>query len=176
MISRTLDSSSASGNHQSTFDNHQRIKDLQINRSSNGISTRSRFPRNQRSKGSKPSGTRAGRPTAPIGSIATRSRDRGLLDRYAAADGQRLAARRPCVLVHAHRCHRAVSADARQGGVLSDGVGRQRTADRAARAELLRRALRSVAAVRPGVPAARASRASSRSRCRGRTSSSCATG
>ena len=73
---------------------------------------------------------------------------RGLLHRHAAADGQRLAARRPRLLVHAHRRHRAVPADARQGGVLSDGVGRQRPADRAARAELLRRALRSVAAVR----------------------------
>ena len=79
---------------------------------------------------------------------------RGLLDRHAAADGQRLAARRPRLLVHAHRRHRALPADARQGRVLSDGVGRQRPADRAARAELLRRALRSVAAVRPVVRAA----------------------
>ena len=41
-----------------------------------------------------------------------------------------------------------------QGRVLSHGLGRQRAADRAARAELLRRPLRSVAAVRPGVHAA----------------------
>ena len=40
------------------------------------------------------------------------------------------------------------------GSVLSDGVGRQRTADRATRAELLRRAMRSVAAVRFGLSAA----------------------
>jgi valyl-tRNA synthetase len=37
-----------------------------------------------------------------------------------------------------------------------DGLGRQRSADRAPGPELLRRALRSVAAVRPGVRAARA--------------------
>ena len=84
----------------------------------------------------------------------TRPRARGLLDRHAAADRQRIAARRTRVLVHAYRPHRAVSADARQGGVLSDGMGRQRPADRAPRAELLRRALRSVAAVRSVVHAA----------------------
>ena len=78
----------------------------------------------------------------------------GVLDRHAAADGQRFAARRARVLVHAHRPHRALPADARQGRVLSDGVGRQRPADRAPRAELLRRPVRSVAAVRPVVPAA----------------------
>ena len=47
--------------------------------------------------------------------------------------------------------------------------------DRAAGAELLRRALRSVAAVRPRVRAARTSRASRRSRSAARTSWSCAT-
>ena len=41
-----------------------------------------------------------------------------------------------------------------QGRLLSDGMGRQRPADRAARAELFRRPLRSVAAVRPVVSAA----------------------
>ena len=79
---------------------------------------------------------------------------RGLFHRHAAADGQRIAARRPRVLVHPHRRHRAVSAHARQGRVLPDGMGRQRPADRAPRAELLRRALRSVAAVRSVVRAA----------------------
>ena len=73
---------------------------------------------------------------------------RGVLHRHAAADGQRIAARRPRVFLHPHRHHRPLPADARQGGVLPDGMGRQRPADRAARAELLRRALRSVAAVR----------------------------
>ena len=77
-----------------------------------------------------------------------------LFDRYAAADGQRVAAHRPRLLIHAHRRHRALSADARPRSVLSDGMGRQRAADRAPRAELLRRALRSVAAVRPELSAA----------------------
>ena len=101
---------------------------------------------------------------------------RGLLDRHAAAHGQRLAARRPRLLVHAHRRRRALPADARQGRVLSDGMGRQRPADRAARAELLRRPLRSVAALRSRRSSRPRSRASSRFRSRGRTSSSCARG
>ena len=57
-----------------------------------------------------------------------------------------------------------------------DGVGRQRAADRTPGAELLRRPLRAVAAVRPGVQRRRRSRANSRCRSRGRTSSSCARG
>ena len=79
-----------------------------------------------------------------------------LCHRHAAADRQRIAARRARLLLHAHRRHRPVPPHARQGRVLPDGVGRQRAADRAPRAELLRRALRSVAAVRPLVHAARA--------------------
>ena len=79
---------------------------------------------------------------------------RGLLDRHPSAHGERLAARRPRVLLHAHRLHRALPADARARGVLPDGLGRQRPADRAPGAELLRRALRPVAAVRPGLRAA----------------------
>ena len=79
----------------------------------------------------------------------TRPRAGRLLDRHAAAHRQRIAARRPRLLVHPHRSRRALPADARQGRVLPDGMGRQRPADRAPRAELLRRALRSVAAVRP---------------------------
>ena len=101
---------------------------------------------------------------------------RGLFDRHAAADRQRLAARRPRLLVHPHRRRRPLPADARQGRVLSDGMGRQRPADRAPRAELLRRPLRSVAAVRLRRSRRPTSRASSRSRSRGRTSSSCARG
>ncbi len=73
---------------------------------------------------------------------------RGLRDRHTAADGQRLAARRARVLVHAHRRHRPLPAHARQGGLLPDGVGRQRPPDGAARPELLRREVRPVAAVR----------------------------
>ena len=111
--------------------------------------------------------------------LPLRSREaegRGLRHRHAAADRQRLAARRARLLVHAHRHHRALSADARARGVLSDGVGRQRPADRAPRAELLRRAVRSVAAVRPVVRAAGQAAEARRFPCRGRTSSSSASG
>ena len=103
---------------------------------------------------------------------------RRLLDRHAAADRQRIAARRPRLFLHAHRRHRAVQADARQGRVLSDGMGRQRPADRAARAELLRRPLRSVAArtIPPFQPPRPAAASTRRSRSRGRTSSSSARG
>ena len=80
---------------------------------------------------------------------------RRVLDRHASTDRQRVAPRRPRLLVHAYRRRRPVSADAGQGGLLSDGMGRQRTADRAPRPELLRRPLRSVAAVRSVVRAAR---------------------
>ena len=79
---------------------------------------------------------------------------RGLLDRHPAADGVRVAARRARVLLHPHRPGRPLPADARQGRVLPDGLGRQRPADRAPGAELLRRALRPVAAVRPRLHAA----------------------
>ena len=71
-----------------------------------------------------------------------------LLDRHPAADRQRLPARRPRLLLHAHRPDRPLPADARQVGLLPDGLGRQRPADRAPGAELLRRPLRPVAAVR----------------------------
>ena len=52
-------------------------------------------------------------------------------------------AHRARLLLHAHRPHRPLPADARQGRVLPDGLGRQRPAHRAPGAELLRRALRS---------------------------------
>ena len=58
-------------------------------------------------------------------------------------------ARRARLLLHPHRPDRALPADARQGGLLPDGLGRQRPADRAPGAELLRRPLRPVAALRP---------------------------
>ena len=83
---------------------------------------------------------------------------RGLLDRHPAADGVGQPARRPRVLLHAHRPDRALPADARQGRVLPDGLGRQRAADRAPGAELLRRAVRPVAAVRPRLHPAREAR------------------
>ena len=89
-------------------------------------------------------------PLRPLGAARAR-----VLDRHAAADRQRLAARRARLLLHAHRRHRALSADARQGGLLPDGLGRQRPADRAARAEPLRRALRSLGRLRPRLQPAR---------------------
>ena len=79
----------------------------------------------------------------------------GVLDRHSPADGERVAARRARFLLHPHRLHGALQADARLRGLLSDGLGRQRPANRAPRAELLRRSLRSVAAVRPRFRAAR---------------------
>ena len=88
----------------------------------------------------------------PVRSLAAPRRR--VRDRHAAADGQRVAARRARVLLHPHRRHRAVSAHARTRRLLSDGLGRQRAADRTPRAELLRRPLRAVAAVRPGIRAA----------------------
>src|SRR5205823_14601045 len=57
---------------------------------------------------------------------------RRVRDRHSPADRIRLAAHRFGVLVHAHRSRRAVPTDARQGGVLPDGLGRQRTPDRTA--------------------------------------------
>ena len=98
-----------------------------------------------------------------------------LLDRHPAADRQRQPARRARLLLHPHRPDRPLPADARQVGVLPDGLGRQRPADRAPGAELLRRPLRPVAALRRRLhPAARSRTPRSRSRSAGRTSSSCA--
>ena len=92
-------------------------------------------------------------------------------------DRLRVAARRARLLLHPHRPDRPLPADARQRGLLPDGLGRQRPAHRAPGAELLRRALRPVAAVRRRLHAAgEAGRRSSRSRSAGRTSSSCASG
>ncbi len=59
------------------------------------------------------------------------------------------AARRPRLLLHHTDLDRPLPADARQGGLLPDGLGRQRPAHRAPGAELLRRPLRPVAALRP---------------------------
>ena len=85
-----------------------------------------------------------------------------LRHRHPAADRQRQPARRARLLLHPHRPDRALPADARQGGVLPDGLGRQRPADRAPRPELLRRPLRPVAAVRPRLhPAGQARRQAS---------------
>ena len=73
---------------------------------------------------------------------------RGLFHRHATADRQRLAARRPRLLLYPHRHPGPLSPDARARRVLSDGLGRQRPANRTSRPELLRRQVRPVAAVR----------------------------
>ena len=74
---------------------------------------------------------------------------RRLLRRHSPAHRLGQPSHRPRVLVHAHRHQGAIRAHAGQDRVLPDGLGRQRPAHRAPRAELLRRALRPVAAVRP---------------------------
>ena len=74
-----------------------------------------------------------------------------LRHRHAAADGQRIAPRRSRLFLHPHGRRRPISPHARQGCVLPDGVGRQRSADRAACAELLRRQVRSLAGLRPRI-------------------------
>ena len=111
-------------------------------------SIRSPCPTSRRSKASKRNGTRAGRQDGTYRFDRSRAR----------AEVYSIDTPPPTVSgslhvghvfsVHAHRHRRAVSPDARQGGVLSDGMGRQRSADRAARAELLRGAVRSFAALR----------------------------
>ena len=97
-----------------------------------------------------------------------------LVDRHSPADGQRLAARRSRLQLHPHRLRRPLPADARPARLLPDGLGRQRPAHRAPGAELLRRALRPVAALRPVVHAAGEARQGPDRRSRGATSSSCA--
>ena len=107
-----------------------------------------------------------GRPTAPTASTGRRAaapREEIYSIDTPPPTRQRLAAHRARLHLHAHRPRRPLPADARQAGLLPDGLGRQRAADRAPGAELLRRALRPVAALRPDVrrrrekPAARTS-------------------
>ena len=111
------------------------------------------LPESPHSRGLKRSGSPSGTRRVCIDSIA-----RAAAMRFSRSTRRRRPSAARCTSAtssrHAHRPGRALSADARQGSVLPDGVGRQRPADRAPRAELLRRALRSVAAVRPVVHAA----------------------
>ena len=79
----------------------------------------------------------------------------GVLGRHPAAHGVGLAPHRPRLQLHPHRHGGPLPPHAGPAGLLPDGLGRQRSADRAAGAELLRRPLRPVAAVRPGLPTAR---------------------
>ena len=101
---------------------------------------------------------------------------RGLLHRHAAAHGERRAAPRARVQLHAHRPHRPLPAHARQGGLLPDGLGRQRPQRRAPRPA--RHRARSSTPPFPTTPtsAAREGRPEGprRSRSAGPTSSSCA--
>ena len=108
----------------------------------------------------------------PVRPVADARRD--LLDRHAAADRQRLAAHGLRVRLRADRCTGALPAHAGPRGLLPDGLGRQRPRDRAARAELLRRALRSAPPVRRRFAPPENRRRRTRSRSRARTSSSCA--
>ena len=69
---------------------------------------------------------------------------RRLLDRHPAPHRLRLTPRRSRLQLHPHRHDRPLPADAGQGRLLPDGLGRQRPADRATGPELLRRPLRSL--------------------------------
>ena len=78
----------------------------------------------------------------------------GVLGRHPAAHGVGLAPHRPRLQLHPHRHGGPLPPHAGPAGLLPDGLGRQRPADRAAGAELLRRPLRPVTALRPGLPPA----------------------
>ena len=107
-----------------------------------------RSPKNRASKASKRHGASAGTPTASTGSTArSRATDVFSID-TPPPDRERLAARRVTCSLHPHRHRRPLPAHARPRGLLPDGLGRQRPGHRAAGAELLRRSLRSAAAVR----------------------------
>ena len=75
--------------------------------------------------------------------------DEGVRHRHATTDGVGLPAHGSHVLVHPHRRRRSLPTDARLRGLLPHGLGRQRPADRAPGAELLRRPLRSRPPLRP---------------------------
>ena len=104
---------------------------------------------------------------------------RRLLHRHPAPDRQRLAAHGARVQLHPHRLDRPLPADGAASGVLSDGMGRQRPADRAPRAELTT----ACAATRPSPTTETSSHRSAathrrsirRCRSRDRTSSNSAT-
>ena len=86
----------------------------------------------------------------------------GLLHRHPAPHRVGIAPHRPRLLLHPHRRGGPLPADAGQGGLLPDGVGRQRAAHRAAGAELLRGALRPHPPLRPRLRARRPNRRRSR--------------
>ena len=80
---------------------------------------------------------------------------RGLLHRHPPAHGVGVAPHGLCLRLRADRRHRPLPAHAGLEGLLPDGLGRQRAADRTPGAELLRGALRPLAALRPGLLLAR---------------------
>ncbi len=104
-------------------------------------------PRGARSEVGRDLGARRHPPVRSRRRARGRPRHR-LQHRHPAADRIRQPAHRARLQLHAHGSRRAVPADARQAPLLPDGLGRQRAADRAPRAELLRRALRPDAPVR----------------------------
>ena len=119
---------------------------------------RARFPTSPHSKASKRSGVSAGPKQGTYLFDRIRAAQTGREGVYSIDTPPPTAMRQPAhrarVLVHAHRHQGALRAHARQERVLPDGLGRQRPAHRAPRAELLRRALRPVAALRPRLHAA----------------------
>src|SRR5207302_1153767 len=90
-----------------------------------------------------------GRWDLPLRPVTDPGRD--LLDRHPTPNSERLPPRWPRALLHPHGRGGPLSTDARPRGLLSDGLGRQRPADRAPGAELLRRPVRSPPTVRPGL-------------------------
>ena len=92
-------------------------------------------------------GAMGGRRHLPVRPVEEPCRD--LRHRHAAAHGERVAPHGIGVRLRPDRRHRPLPAHARARGLLPDGLGRQRAAHRAPGAELLRRALRPVAALRP---------------------------
>ena len=100
---------------------------------------------------------------------------RGLLHRHPAADGLGLPPHGLGLRVRADRRHRPLPAHAGVEALLPDGMGRQRAADRAAGADVLRRDVRPLAPLRPRLHAARGARARTTSRSAGPTSLRCAT-
>ena len=111
-------------------------------------------PTSRPSTASRIVGPRPGTRRAPTGSTRGATRDAGLLHRHPPADGVGVAAHGIGLRLRADRRRRPLPAHAGLEGLLPHGVGRQRPADRAPGADLLRRDLRPVAALRPRLRAA----------------------
>ena len=113
-----------------------------------------RSRRSLRSRGWRRSGAPGGRPTAPTASTAPRPRDEVFSIDTPPPTVSGAAAHRPRDVVHAHRPRRPLPAHARQGGLLPDGVGRQRPQRRAPRPAPHRHGRRPHPPLRPLRPAA----------------------